>query len=315
LINYLLSPLEKLAVHVNITALDVGARGNIKPDLELIKHSVDWLRFEPDESGFTSKNDNDWRSVSYIPYAVAAREETFNLHIYKRRGCSSKYTADKMLASLFSRGGYYELDDEMKVHGRPLDSIVSEYALRHPAFLKIDVQGMEIECFSGAKGILENDLVGIRTEVSFLPIYIDQPLFANVDQALRPFGFQPMLWIEMHEWRRTTRTKLPVLDPGPMPYSRGQIVHGDLLYLLQPEQLRSSNETEIQRLVRLGIISTCYDLFDHALAVFEREEVRNYCHSIIKIDPVELLEKFSKEKSRRYKGIRRFIRHVLNRLL
>jgi FkbM family methyltransferase len=55
-------------------------------------------------------------------------------------------------------------------------------------YLKIDVQGGELAVLRGAVERLRDVLV-VHTEVEFLPLYKDQPLFADIDSFLRSQGF------------------------------------------------------------------------------------------------------------------------------
>jgi len=55
-------------------------------------------------------------------------------------------------------------------------------------FLKVDVQGAEILVFQGALECLKAALV-VDVEVDFIPLYKNQPLFADVDAFLRSRGF------------------------------------------------------------------------------------------------------------------------------
>jgi len=55
-------------------------------------------------------------------------------------------------------------------------------------YLKIDVQGGELLVFQNATRLLEDCCV-IHTEVEFLPMYVDQPLFSEVEIFLRQQGF------------------------------------------------------------------------------------------------------------------------------
>jgi len=56
-------------------------------------------------------------------------------------------------------------------------------------FLKIDVQGAELMVFQNARRLLSATLM-VQSEVEFVQIYRDQPLFADVDAELRAQGFQ-----------------------------------------------------------------------------------------------------------------------------
>ena len=54
--------------------------------------------------------------------------------------------------------------------------------------MKMDVQGAEYHVLQGAQHLLQR-LVVIQTEVEFVPLYRDQPLFADIDRSLRAAGF------------------------------------------------------------------------------------------------------------------------------
>ena len=308
---------KSLAKQVGLAALDVGARGGVSRDLLPLADCVDMYGFEPDSEECDRLNKQKqslWKSVKYMPMALGEREETIDINLYRRRGCSSRLSARQNTGELYSRGDYYIHDDTIKVEARRLDDLVAEHRIESPAFMKIDVQGMEVEVFRGAVQALAGSMVGIRSEVGFYPLYEGQPLFAEIDQFLRPFGFAPMRWLELHEWRRTTKSKLPVLGPKPMPYSRGQLMHGDILYLLQPEGLPGDTDSQLRRLVCLALVAVCYDLLDHALAVFQRTDVRDYCYGLIKEDPAILVHQISEARSRRYRGLHALMLKAHNRL-
>jgi len=55
-------------------------------------------------------------------------------------------------------------------------------------YLKLDVQGAELDVLRGADRLLDSLLV-VQTEVVFVPLYRDQPLFADIDTVLRRRGF------------------------------------------------------------------------------------------------------------------------------
>ncbi len=56
-------------------------------------------------------------------------------------------------------------------------------------FIKIDVQGAEIDVLSHARRALSSALV-LQTEVAFVELYKGQPMFGDVDRLVREAGFQ-----------------------------------------------------------------------------------------------------------------------------
>ncbi len=263
--------------NVPITCLDVGARGGFTRDLLPLAPAVRAIGFEPDVEEcerLNSKGDaGPWRELRFIPVALGRAQETRTLNIYRKRGCSSLLEADAELAARYGRGDYYRLDGTLDVPTTTADAAAAKYGFEDAAFLKLDVQGAELEILGGSQRLLEDALVALRVEVSFIPIYRNQPLFADIDSALRSFNFLPMRLLELHPWRHGSKAKLPQLDDGPFPYSEGQLIHGDLVYLRNPECLTDIGQAAVEHLLRAALLCLTYGLIDHAMAIFNRPNV------------------------------------------
>lgn len=67
-------------------------------------------------------------------------------------------------------------------HAQGIDS-------RRVDLLKLDIQGAELQALYGAKRLLESTRL-LLIEVSFVPIYKDAPLFADVDRFLAECGYR-----------------------------------------------------------------------------------------------------------------------------
>ena len=74
-------------------------------------------------------------------------------------------------------------------------------------YLKIDVQGAELDVLHGAEHLLEGVLFA-EIEVEFLPVYTGQPLFAEIDQFMRLHGFylHRLVDISLHLFDRLMST-------------------------------------------------------------------------------------------------------------
>src|SRR6185437_14359165 len=57
-------------------------------------------------------------------------------------------------------------------------------------YLKLDVQGAELDIINGGSRLMAGVMV-VHTEVELIPMYQDQPLFGDIDVALRKAG----LWL------------------------------------------------------------------------------------------------------------------------
>jgi hypothetical protein len=151
-------------------------------------------------------------------------------------------------------GGFSELGKvvrEVPVTTRRLDDIGEIGALD---FLKIDVQGSELAVFRhGSRRLAE--AVAVQTEVSFLPLYEQQPLFSDVDLELRRLGFVPHAFAAVKKWMIS-----PLTIPNKPFAAFNQLLEADVVYVRdfsQPEEMSG------EQLKHLAIIAHhCYRSFD-----------------------------------------------------
>jgi FkbM family methyltransferase len=262
----------------HLTALDVGARSGFTDDLASIAACVDAVGFEPDAEECLRLNAAaeaepvPWRSLRYLNTGIGAAAGEATLRTCARPGCSSILEPDIELAQRFCRADYYAPTGEITLRLEALDTLAELYRIEDARHLKMDVQGYEHAVIAGAGRLLAEQVVSVRSEVSFLPLYKGQALFRDVDAELAKFGFAPMFFLESHEWRRTTKRKLPRLADGPLPWSRGQLIHGDVLFLKSPETIASHHPRPDKALVDLGLIALCFGCIDHAMAAFSMPE-------------------------------------------
>lgn len=310
--------LRRLTEAVGLCLVDVGARGGPSKggplwDFAALAPAIDYVGFEPDaeecERLLRTASDSAWRSEKFVPLALSDQSEDLSINLYSKRGCTSTLTARLDIAELFARRDWYDLDGVVTVSARALDDLIAEAKVPAPAFMKIDVQGMEGRVLRGARQALATSLVGIRAEVSFFQFYESQDQFADIDRLLQSSGFALMGWLESHAWRRLAQVPFPRLAEGSFPCSRGQLSHADALYLARPEALAANSDAEIERLVRLGIVAAHYGHIDHAYAAMAGPRVREYVLDKLGTDPFTMLSAQSKALGRRM-----WIERVLERV-
>ena len=100
-----------------------------------------------------------------------------------------------------------------------------------------------------------------------------------------------------------------------MPFSRGQLMHADVLYLQQPEALDCNTEAQMQRLLRLAVLAACHEHYDHALAALQRGQTEQYAREGLNVDVRLALQNLSKARAGlgRRLGLR-LLRWLQNRL-
>ncbi len=311
-----------LALDVGFTIIDVGARKDkarsnpsTKRDFNIIAKGCDYFGYEPDKVEYKKllKNKNHfWNTQKFISDALGESEGSFDLNFYAQPGLSSKFKAKKDQFSLFSRLSYLgNLNKSISVNVTTLDDSIKKNKISNPSFLKIDVQGMELEVFKGARNFLKNQCLGIRVEIAFHELYENQPLFFEIDSHLRKLGFFPFQFLELHSWRRDSKKKFPFKDPhAKINFSKGQLIHGDIIYLKNPLSLPKKDINKQK--IRLALIALCYQHFDMAHSIFcsIKSKDIDFKETIIKC------EKFARIQSKAYFFDRCFIliKKILNRL-
>ena len=277
--------LSKVLSDLSFTALDVGARGGFLPDLTPLAAHVDAIGFEPDVEECARLNSaidtqvSPWKSIRFLPIALGNSEEARSLNLYRQRGCSSLLEANVELAEQFSRADYFLLDGVAQVQTIPLDIACERYGFDDAVFIKLDVQGAELEILRSGHKLISEGLLVVRLEVEFIQQYRHQPLFSDIDSYLRSQGFHLMQFIDLSTWRRSTKVQHPGLKIGPVPYSRGQLVHGDAIYFRDPERIDGSSEEAVQAQLKAAFLATTYEQIDHAALLFERRPVRQHLES------------------------------------
>jgi len=177
------SALPKLKV-VDVGALPVDGHKEIYQEL-LDRGLCDVVAFEPDADLCARLNGESDGSRKFLPYFIGDGQEGV-FRACKAPMTSSLYEPNMALLNLFQNlPELLQVVSRERVRTVTLDSLDS---VAGTDFLKLDVQGAERAVIDGATDLLKGVSV-VHTEVEFVPLYEDQPLFAEIDQALRGNGF------------------------------------------------------------------------------------------------------------------------------
>jgi FkbM family methyltransferase len=207
-----------------VTFVDVGARGGPPRSWLQLTDQIEYICFEPDaEEARDLKaafSENRGFNASVSPKALGAIRGSATLNLTKFRPSSSLLPPNLDLLRRFAVREFFEVEETATVGIDSLDSALEELGAGCD-FLKADVQGYELEVLRGAEKSLASAL-GCELEVSFLEIYRNQPLFAEVDTFMRQRGFF-LADLERVWWRHA--------DVPQELQQRGSMAYGNALYL------------------------------------------------------------------------------------
>jgi FkbM family methyltransferase len=209
--------------------------------------------FEPQAEGHASLNARKSDLETYLPYAVGDGTPGI-LKVCQAPGMSSLFTPEPRILNTFPLFAHFgKVLKEIPIETRTLDSISEIEALD---LLKIDVQGSELSVFRNGSSRLST-AVAIQTEVSFVPLYKNQPVIGDIDLALRALGFIPHMFANINK-----RMILPVHYANNLYAAMNQLLEADIVYVrdfTQPEKMNA------EQLKHLALIAHhCYDSYDLA---------------------------------------------------
>ena len=167
----------------------------------------------------------------HFPLVLSDTAQEKSLYITNLVHCSSLYAPHESYLNRFlgMKEGI-QLDCELTVETTTLDDFCEAENIPGIDFLKIDVQGADLDVLRGASRLLERSVLGVMIEVEFTPLYQNQPLFSEIDAFLRSQGFMLMDLIMEDSWCRRPRS----ISPLQSAQNNGQLLWADALYIRDP---------------------------------------------------------------------------------
>jgi FkbM family methyltransferase len=248
--------LRKLLTDAPLVYVDCGARAGRIPDwLRALKDSS-YVGFEADAAECDRLNASPRRGHQYIAAFLAGTTGQRTFYATRSAACASLFRPNVELLERFAGlAPLFEIERELSVVTMTLDDSLTAAGVTTVDFIELDTQGSELEILQGAEPLLTNSVLGIQVEVEFAPMYVDQPLFADVDRYLRGRGFD-LLDVSTYRARNAAA-------PAEVP-TRGQLLWGHALYLKNVTQLESRLAT------RLAVIASMLDRPDMAASALRQ---------------------------------------------
>ncbi len=230
-----------------ITLVDIGAAGDIQARWKKIERLIDYIGFEPDERSRNQllSKENNCKSYKILPFAVWEETGQIKINFCRKPEASSFYTPNFALFNRYRNPKRVDVLSVESIKATTLDDL----SLGNSDFIKIDIQGGELNALRGGQKSLK-DTLGLELEVEFLPIYVDQPLFGEICSFLADHGFEFTDFPNLARWGRDSRSGF------------GQCVLGDALFLRTPESVASTSGIDFQSLSKYLSICLVYNRFD-----------------------------------------------------
>ena len=167
-------------------------------------------------------------------------------------GMSSLYRPNPHALAFFNGfpefGKVYSVEDVQTVR---LDDVEM---LEDLDFIKLDIQGAELVSLQNGQEKLKNALA-VQLEVSYIPLYEDQPTFGEVDIWMRAQGFMPHCFLAIKNWSIS-----PTIFGGSFRVAGNQLLESDIVYVRNPMKL---NELSVEELIRFAWLTHyCFKSID-----------------------------------------------------
>ena len=123
--------------------------------------------------------------VTINEMAIGETNAHATMHVSKQDDSSSLLPISSMQSTIYPGT---EEKETRSVQVKPLDAVISSSEIEQPAFLKIDVQGFEMEVLRGCVTLLPF-FSYVYVECSFVPLYSGQKLAHEIIIFLNEHGF------------------------------------------------------------------------------------------------------------------------------
>jgi FkbM family methyltransferase len=169
---------------ITFTILEIGAvplEGKPEPFHQLLDifPGSQILAFEVDKELCEQLNKTSRPGMKFFPIALGRTEETRTFYETRHPMCCSLYKPNERLISLYNNFEVAYLKYVGSIETVSLDHFAKVNNIQSVDFIKIDIQGAELDVFQGGRNVL-SQIVTMVSEVEFIPHYIDQPLFGDV---------------------------------------------------------------------------------------------------------------------------------------
>lgn len=209
----------------------------------------------------------------YHPSALGAGPGTRPFHLLRNREASSFFPPNMPLVTRWRYGADTPIGEQMVVDEvfdvpvTSVDHMRAEGSLPPVDFMKLNVQGGELEILEGSRHSI-GETLGLQIELSFAQTYRDAPLFADIDVWLRNQGFFFFDFLSRNIAGRTNSGLRFMPDQGAVwRWPSWQVFEGHFLYLRDP--IAREADMPRSRVLKLAAFAEMWGQVEYAFELLE----------------------------------------------
>lgn len=248
-----------------LTVIDCGAAGGSFQEWESLSDKMVIHGFDPDENECKRLN-ADARAKGlqhyYYPFLIANNSENRKFYLTNQSGSNSLFEPDHHLISRYKQK-FCDLQwistletvghkKTIQVNTTSLTTWANKYSINDIDFIKLDVQGAELEILKGTGKMLDA-VIGMNIEVWFVPVYKEQPLFADIDIFVRNNQFDFYSFVintaGQYAGRMTSPVSFGEINTAYAQRFAGQLLTADALYFKDP--LHNTGSVSVSKKLKL----------------------------------------------------------------
>ena len=199
------------------------------------------------------------QGISYFPEALGRLVESRLLFQTRHQMCCSLFMPREELLRQYNNLEVAMTESVTSIDTVSLDYFIERHDIHDVDFVKIDIQGAELDVFKGGMNALAN-VVTIVTEVEFIPLYHNQPLFGDVCAFLTDHGLM------FHKFLGMAGRSLRPLIIDNNPNFTTQHMWSDAIFIRDILRLAPLSS---EKLLKMGILCYLYDSPDVTFRCFE----------------------------------------------